>query len=452
MEEVQQRLFDTLLTSERLPFPRLLRYQAELAEHVVRHASERFPFYTERLGPVLRDGVFHPEHWAEVPILTRAELQAALPGILLTDLSDNLGWVTETSTSGSTGMPLQLRWTWLAHMATQGMLERLYRWYGFDPNGRLAHIRARRSSAKPGDDSAPASAPDAAPDAPPPNLAWSERGPDGISHFLDIATPIDRQIEWLQGVRPHYLSSNPTNLDALAAAMGDAGRALGLRAIITVGEILTPETRRRIGDGFGADVIDTYGCQELGKIALECPDSGLLHVCAENMIVEVLDDADRPVRPGETGRVVLTGFYNLATPFIRYAIGDYAETAAAPCSCGRTLPALKRVLGRQRNMFVFADGTQVWPRSALIAGLADALPLKQFQMIQTAHDRIELRYVPADPGLRPDPALITARLRASLHPSVHVTLTAVPEIARGPSGKFEDFISLLARAPGATPG
>jgi hypothetical protein len=39
------------------------------------------------------------------------------------------------------------------------------------------------------------------------------------------------------------------------------------------------------------------------------------------------------------GRVVLTGFYDLATPLIRHAIGDFAETAPGPCRADAPCPA-----------------------------------------------------------------------------------------------------------------
>ena len=144
----------------------------------------------------------------------------------------------------------------------------------------------------------------------------------------------------------------------------------------------------------------------------------------------------------------VTGFYNLATPIIRYAIGDYAETAAAPCPCGCTLPALTRVLGRQRNMFVFGDDTRIWPRSDTVTGLGDLLPMRQFQAVQTAHDHIELRYVPADPLHRPDTQAILGYFRQTLHPSVAVSLAPMADIPRSAGGKVRGF-RVACRARGA---
>ena len=78
-------------------------------------------------------------------------------------------------------------------------------------------------------------------------------------------------------------------------------------------------------------------------------------------------------------------------PLIRYELGDMAEAGAVNPSCGRGLPTVRRILGRYRNLFRFRDGTTVWPTPAhfrnFIAG-------KQFQVVQTDFDHIEIRYVP----------------------------------------------------------
>src|SRR6185436_9202776 len=108
-------------------------------------------------------------------------------------------------------------------------------------------------------------------------------------------------------------------------------------------------------------VIDNYGVTETGYIAFECPAGGGYHVCSESVLVELLDDDGNDVPEGEPGRVVLTSFYNFAMPLIRYAVGDLAVAAHGPCPCGRTLPRLATILGRQRNIFTFPDGSQHSP-------------------------------------------------------------------------------------------
>ena len=127
-------------------------------------------------------------------------------------------------------------------------------------------------------------------------------------------------------------------------------------------------------------LIDGYSSQECGAIALQCPQGDGYHVMSESMLVEILDDNGDHCGPGEIGRVVVTDLQNLASPIIRYDIGDYARLGAS-CSCGRGLAKLEQILGRQLNLLVKPNGDRHWP----LVGFHnfDAIaPIRQYQMIQ----------------------------------------------------------------------
>ena len=158
--------------------------------------------------------------------------------------------------------------------------------------------------------------------------------------------------------------------------------------------------------------------------------------------MEVLRADGSAAAPDEIGRVVVTPLYNYAMPFIRYELGDMAEVGSAPPACGRALPTLRRILGRDRNMFRFRDGSVSWPVSAGFK-LLDFIALKQYQVVQTDPDRIEIRYAPAAPERPIDLPALTQRVRAMLRQPVAVSVRSVDQIGRSPSGKFEDCISLV---------
>ena len=208
---------------------------------------------------------------------------------------------------------------------------------------------------------------------------------------------------------------------------------------------LDEEARELCKAAFGAEIADTYGTQETDHIAAQCRECGEYHISAEACLVEVLRVDGSPAGPGEIGRVIVTPLYNYAMPMIRYELGDMAEVGAARPVCGRGLPTLRRILGRYRNMFRYRDGTTAWPVSASFR-LRKFLDLKQFQVVQTDFDAIEIRYVPDDGAAdRPvDLAALTERVRAVLRQPVDVTVRRVAEIARSRSGKYEDCVSLVA--------
>ncbi|HEX8430418.1 MAG TPA: hypothetical protein VF625_03990, partial [Longimicrobium sp.] len=65
-----------------------------------------------------------------------------------------------------------------------------------------------------------------------------------------------------------------------------------------------------------------YGGRELSAMAFQ-PAAGLpLRVLRPLLHVEVVDEAGRPVGPGETGRLLWTSTVCGGTPFLRYAVGD----------------------------------------------------------------------------------------------------------------------------------
>lgn len=173
-----------------------------------------------------------------------------------------------------------------------------------------------------------------------------ETGPLTIFYHT---TPLPRQVELLESRDPRYLLTYPSNARALCKYSGHRPvRLPGLRAVHTYGEPLTKGVREACREAWGVPVQDVYSCEELGMIALQCPEHEHLHVQSEAVLVEVLDEEGSPCTPGQIGRVVLTALHSFAMPLLRYAIGDHAEVGA-PCPCGRGLPVLsKRIVGRRR--------------------------------------------------------------------------------------------------------
>ncbi|MCX7789497.1 MAG: hypothetical protein N2378_02550 [Chloroflexaceae bacterium] len=164
---------------------------------------------------------------------------------------------------------------------------------------------------------------------------------------------------------------------------------------------------------------------------------------ADNLVVEVLDDRGTACGPGETGQLVITDLANHATPLVRYALGDYAEVAPA-CPCGRRLPALRRILGRSRNMVRYPDGTRRWPRVGFDR-YRDIAPVIQYQLVQTALTAIEVRLVTERPLSAAEEAALAGVIRDALGYPFQLDFAYFPgRLPRGAGGKFEEFVCALA--------
>jgi phenylacetate-CoA ligase len=165
-------------------------------------------------------------------------------------------------------------------------------------------------------------------------------------------------------------------------------------------------------------------------------------------MVEVIAEDGRPCAPGETGRVVITHLHGFAMPIIRYEIGDLA-TVGKPCRCGRGLPVLTRIVGRQRNMMIGAKGERFRP-SLGWKHIRRMAPIDQGQFVQTAVDRLEAKVVAKRALTDAEADAVRAHLKSRMPQLKEIAFVYVDDVPRSESGKFEDFISLLR--PDDTPG
>ena len=204
------------------------------------------------------------------------------------------------------------------------------------------------------------------------------------------------------------------------------------------------ETRDICRQVFKADIADTYGAEEAGHFASQCPHCDEYHTSAETTHLEILRADGSHAAPGEIGRVIVTSLYNYAQPLIRYEPGDLAEAGSERARCRRGLPSLRRILGRYRNVFRFRDGRIVSPSAGQFR-LREFLPLKQVQIVQLDHDRVEICWLGDGEEHPVDLAALTERVCTVLRQRVEVSLLKVDAIERSPSGKFEDCISLVPR-------
>ena len=214
-----------------------------------------------------------------------------------------------------------------------------------------------------------------------------------------------------------------------------------LREVETLSEILPQGLRELCRKHWKVPLVDMYTTQEFGYLALQCPEHDHYHVQSEHVIHEILDENGRPCATDKSGRVVVTDLHNFATPLIRYDIGDYA-TAGAPCDCGRGLPVITNILGRQRNMIMLPDGTSHWP----IPGYAEynkIAPIKQFQFVQKTRENIEVNLVVGRPLSAQEEDRLKLLMNSKLGYAFNLQFNYHDNIPHSASGKFEDFVSLV---------
>lgn len=415
------------------PEEKIRKHQFKQVDALLRHAVKHVPYYRNMLGKKMQKTMISEQQWLDIPLLTRDKLQQAGNSLHTDVLPPSHGRVKMQRTSGSTGKPVEALTTDITGFFWNVFTIRDHVWHKRDFGCKLAVIRHIPNKK-----------------AKPPHGMRSQNwgsSTDGLIETgscvaINIHTPLSEQAAWLQREDPDYLLTHPSILQELALHCQREGIQLpSLREVRTLSEAQPDGLRELCRSVWGVELVDVYSSIELGYLALQCPDHEHYHMQSEGVFLEVLDDDGKPCLPGQIGKVVATSLHNFAMPLIRYELGDFAEVGE-PCSCGRGLPVIKRILGRYRNLITLPDGERCWPKF----GMADILkvaPVLQFQAIQHTIQEVEFLLVMESPLNDDDKQKLVEMFKSNLHPDMDISVREVYEIARSASGKYEDFMSKL---------
>lgn len=251
----------------------------------------------------------------------------------------------------------------------------------------------------------------------------------------------------IQKKKVEVLTSYPSPLEHLAKFAEPLNLQFPhLKAIISSSEQLHDHQRELFQRVFGVEVFNRYGSREFGCIAHECKCHDRLHIEADHLFIEILDENLDPCPPGKTGELYITNLDNFAMPLIRYRIGDMAEWhQETSCRCGCMFPALRRVEGRSFDLIKDSRGNVVsgtfW--TILIKFVSDQI--SNFQLIQKEIDHAELRLVTPVQLTEEQESLLRKQVSEKL-PALNLSITYVDSIPLTRSGKRRFIISELTQS------
>jgi phenylacetate-CoA ligase len=193
---------------------------------------------------------------------------------------------------------------------------------------------------------------------------WKYTGAVPVMTGSGAQTPTRRQIELLQAWKAKFLIGFPAYLRHMGLVARDELRidpaSLGIKGLIVH---LGTDDRGALESLWGADVFDTYGCNECGTMAAECRHKSGMHVFEDAFVLEVNNpETLAPMRPGEKGVVFITTLFKHAAPMIRYNMNDVTALADGTCACGSAHPRITKIFGRSDNM-VKLRGVNVFPEA-----------------------------------------------------------------------------------------
>lgn len=253
----------------------------------------------------------------------------------------------------------------------------------------------------------------------------------------------------LQTFRPRLVYGYPSGIYEVARVAEQEGiplHHLGVRQVACTAEILYPFQIELLGRVFAAPVSNVYGCSEFGAFAHQCP-RGHMHISDENILIEFLGEDGLPVRPGETGEVVVTSLHNPVMPLIRYRVGDMGIPLSHLCPCGRTMPLMDVKAGKLGQMIRTRQGKKF--NSELFDYINKRLMtenirgIAQFLVIQESLDDFLVQLV-EEPGDLPRARHEFEKgMRSVLGSQPKIRFECVAQIRRHDGGKLGYFESRL---------
>ncbi|WP_119274082.1 AMP-binding protein [Taklimakanibacter deserti] len=347
-----------------------------------------------------------------IPVTAKSLVREQPDRFYISAVPPSEGKIMSKYTSGSTGHPMEVRQTSKFYAINDLERTRLLEGWGFERYSCGVVINN--------------------PDVEHPRGSTTSKYKKGGSIHQLYTSDAYEAVDFIAEKGAQVLHNRPSMCAAILQHAADRGIKLPLALITTTSELVPDQFRMTVRSLPGCRLVDRYSAVETLLIATECAQCGAYHPADRKLVLEVLDDNDKPVKAGKMGRIIVTSLFNLAMPLIRYEIGDYAVIAEAD-TCPRASMSLTRIVGRERNVFKMPDGRKVmpWldPEVALSAGL------HQFKMIQHSLAEIELLYIPHG-TVELSSARAQELVEEHMGPGFNVKCTKVENLPPAPNGKY----------------
>lgn len=402
--------FDRILAGERCEVVSLEVACEASRQRIVRTALEVSPFYRRHYAAAgFAASDIGKSGWFEkLPIVTKQDLREHFDDFVNPELRR---FMKVSTTGGSTGTPTKTGY--------DGRIpEEIYSWrlqsrFGVHPWDDHAYIwRDRRAGWLAKFKNA--------------LMWWPTRHLKLDASFMTDAS-IDAFLEKFNKLKPALLQGYVGAVSQVAQYVLDHNLKMWSPKVVwTTSAPLSNVQRTLIMKAFGAPVCDEYGSCECRWIACQCEQCKGLHVNVEHVYIEFVDENNHPVPKGEYGRTLITNLEDTVFPLIRYENNDRGRWLTEPCPCGRSLPCIDSVKGREVESFVLPSGKTI--NGEYLTTIFDETPdvATNFKVTQHKDLSITVEYVP---GVCKIPSSIPINFKKAIGDEVPVEFKKVAEIA-----------------------
>ncbi|HML74981.1 MAG TPA: hypothetical protein PKB02_10860 [Anaerohalosphaeraceae bacterium] len=356
-----------------------------------------------------------------IPILTKQDVLNAGDAIVSKHYCKQ--FLRKAHTGGTTGTPLNI-YRSIASIGTEhAFVRRQYDWAGLGLQDRVAFLTGRVI-------------------VPPDQTGGRLYAYDPFMKELILSTYHLSEItakDYLKTITQYQvkaIAGYPSAVSFLAKVCLDAGKTIPMKAVLTSSETITDSMRKTIMQAFSCPVYDFYGSAERVCYIFTC-EQGSYHIQPEYGYTELI-----PV--DETGlcKIVSTGFWNKAMPFIRYELGDLVIASGKKCSCGRSFPVVESISGRKADIIKTPSGRE-FGAAILTHLLYGVNHILESQIIQDQIDHLFIDYVPSVEFNSQDMQSFDYLIKYHLPTELRCEFRKVGAISKTNSGKIRPVISLL---------
>lgn len=416
---------------------KLKQLQDERLRQLLLHAHKNVPYYKDILATagVAKEGQVFLENFGNIPILTKEILRRERANLHSLDYRKRRFYTNHTG--GSTGEPVNFiqdenykAWD-MAHqyyfhtIGERNIGEGLLKLWGsgrdvFKGSEKLSNrIQNRLSKVM------------------------------VLNSFLMSQEAMAGYVRKWNSFKPKLVIAYTSSIQELARYIHQSGQQVSKpEAVFCAAETLAQEVRQFIEGIVGCPVLNQYGSREAGTIACECSRKEGLHILELHNKVEILNSQGQQCKSDQIGNIILTTLNNYSMPLIRYEIGDTAVPALnTTCSCGRNWLLIRKVTGRQMEIFRTKQGTAV-PGEFFIHAIGVVYNrgyIKKFQAVQNDYDHITIRVVVEDlEKFQEFKKPLVDSIRKVMGQDCKVEFEFVDDIKPTRSGKFQYTISKVA--------
>lgn len=355
--------------------------QRKKLQKLVKHCYNTVPYYKKLFDAqgITPDDILSPKDLEKLPILTKQLIRENYDDLFSTAISPKR-W-KKSSTGGSTGVPLKFCTDAKEWSRWKASTLRAWEWYGLKLGDKIFSLGGNSINQK--------------------KTLFSFKGAyDRIIMRNFKFSSADVSDEGMQRHYEEFMKLKPKAMRGYGSSLYIFARYIEknklplvpIKVILTTGEVLMPEYRRKLEEVFNAPVFDAYGVGDGGILSHECPKHSGFHITEESCIIEITDKHGNNLPTGEVGYVCTTDLDNYVFPFLRYHVGDMAYIKKEKCSCGRHTKLIGEVMGRCGKLMYNKQGVPLSPTMLPIMLYPDMDYHKQEnQILYNKIDRFQIR-------------------------------------------------------------